>query len=54
MPSITNSATTSDCNAKTNEVKEKMPNIGNLATTTAFTAVENEMVDVSNFAKKTI
>ena len=28
-------------NAKINEVKNKIPNITNLATTTTFTAVEN-------------
>ena len=34
------------------EVKVEVPNITNLATTTALTAVENKMPDVSNLVKK--
>ena len=33
-------------------VKNKIPNITNLATTTALTAVENKIPNVSNFVKK--
>ena len=36
-----------------NEVKGKIPNITNLATTTALTAVENKIPNVSNLVKKT-
>ena len=36
-----------------NEVKNKIPNITNLGTTTAFTAVENKIPNVSNLVKKT-
>ena len=34
-------------------VKNKIPNITNLATTSAFTAVENKTPNVSNIVKKT-
>ena len=40
-------------NAKINEVKGVISNITNLATTAAFTAVENKIPNVSNFIKKT-
>ena len=50
---ITNLATTVDLNAKINEAKNKIPNITNLATTTALTAVENRIPNVSNLVKKT-
>ena len=40
-------------NAKINEVKGEIPSITNLATTTAFTAVENKIPNVSNLVKKT-
>ena len=40
-------------NAKINEVKAKIPNITNFATTTtALTAIENKIPNVSNLAKK--
>ena len=39
--------------AKIKEVKNKIPNIANLATTTARPAVENKMPDGSNLVKKT-
>ena len=46
MPSITNLATTTTAlNAKINEVEKKIPNTLNLATNTAFTAVENNILD---------
>ena len=52
--SITNlhTTTTTALNAKTNEVKIKMPNISNLATATALSAVENEVPNISNLVKK--
>ena len=34
-------------------VKGKIPNITNLATTSAFTALENKIPNVSNLVKKT-
>ena len=40
----TNLATNTTLNAKINEVKNKIPNITNLATTAALTAVENNLV----------
>ena len=33
-------------------MKAEIPSINNLATTTALTAVENKILDVSNLAKK--
>ena len=39
--------------AKINEVKNKIPNIINLATTTALTTVENNIHSVSNLVTKT-
>ena len=49
---MTNLATiTTALNAKINEVKNKIPNITNLATTTALTGVENK-IPVSNLVKK--
>ena len=53
MPSITNLATTTAFNAKTNEVKSKILNITNLATITTLAAVQNETSNVSNLVKKT-
>ena len=40
-------------NAKINEVKGEIPNITNLATTTALTVVENKIPNVSNLVKNT-
>ena len=42
MPDITNLATT--LNTRINEVKTKIPRISGLATTSALTAVENNLV----------
>ena len=42
-------ATTAALNAKTNEVKNKIPNIINLATPTALTAVENKIPGSSKY-----
>ena len=39
-------------NAKINEVKNKIPNITNLATGAALTTVENKIPNVSNLIKK--
>ena len=47
IPSITNLASVAVLNAKRNEVKGKIPNIANLATTTALTDVENKIPNVS-------
>ena len=46
-------APTTTVNAKINEVKSKIPNITNIATTIALTAVENKMPTDSNLVKKT-
>ena len=47
IPSIAEISTAA-LKAKINEVKGKIPNITNLATTTALTAVENKIPNVSN------
>ena len=52
MPDITNSATKTTLNAKTNEVKAEIPNINNLAATITLTTVENKIFDISNLVKK--
>ena len=52
MPGITNLATNNTLNSKINDVQNKIPNITNLATTTALTAVENKIPYVSNLVKK--
>ena len=44
---------TTGLNAKINQVKNKIPNIINLATNTAVTSVENKIFDVGNLVKKT-
>ena len=49
---MTNLATNAGPNAKMNEVKDKIASITNLATTTALTAVENKIPNVSNLVKK--
>ena len=46
-------ATNASLNAKINEVKGKIPNITNLASTTALTTVEKKMLNVSNLVTKT-
>ena len=53
IPDITNLATNTNLNAKINEVKSKRPNITNLTTATALTAVENKIPNVTNLVKKT-
>ena len=51
MLNNTNLVTAITLNAKINEVKNKVPNITNLATTTSLTAVENEIPNVSNLVE---
>ena len=43
---------TAALNAKINEVKDKIPNITNLARTFALIAVENKIPNISNLVKK--
>ena len=52
IPCITNLTTAATLNAKINQVKSKILSITNLASTTAFTAVENIIPNVSNLVKK--
>ena len=40
-------------NAKTKDIEDKIPDITNLATTTAIDAVKNKIPGVSNLVKKT-
>ena len=49
---ITKLTTKSTLNGKINDVKGEIPSITNLANKTAFTAVENKIPSVSNFAKR--
>ena len=49
---ITNLATNASLNAKINEVKSEIPNITNLASTTALSAVEDKIPNVSNLVRK--
>ena len=44
--------TNTTLNAKINEIKGDITSITNLATTTALTAVENKIPNVSNLVKK--
>ena len=53
MLGISNLATATALNAKINGVKNKVPNITNLATITALTVFENTMPNVNNLVKKT-
>ena len=41
-----------DYNVKTKDIEDKIPDITNLATTTALTNVENKISDVSDLVKK--
>ena len=47
MPDISNLATKTILNTKINEVKNNIPNITGLATTSALTAVENKIPSVT-------
>ena len=49
-----NLATKTILNTKLNEVKNEIPSISNLATTSALTSVENKIPSVSNLVKKRI
>ena len=49
IPSISNVVTNASLNAKINEVEIKIPNITNLATTTACISVENKIPDHSRY-----
>ena len=53
MPDISNLATKNIINTKINEVKNEIPSISNLATTSALTSVENKIPSVNNLVKKT-
>ena len=50
---FTNLVTKAILNTKINEVKNEIPSISGLATTSALTAVENKIPNVSNLVKKT-
>ena len=52
IPDISNLATKINLNTKINEVKNEIPSITGLATT-ALTAVENKIPNVSNLVQKT-
>ena len=49
IPSISNVVTNASLNARINEVEIKIPNITNLATTTARISVENKIPDHSRY-----
>ena len=49
---MTNLATNASLDAKINEVKGVIPSLTNLATTAAFTTVENKVPNVSDLGKK--
>ena len=53
IPDITNLATKTTLNPKTNKDKGEIPNTTNLAINTALTAVENKIPNVSNLVQKT-
>ena len=52
MHDITNLVTNTSLNAKTNDIKYKIPSITNLASTVAYTTVENKIPTVSDLVKK--
>ena len=54
IPDISNLATKSNLNTKINEVKNEIPSITGLATTSALTTVENKIPSISNLVKKQI
>ena len=53
IPHINGLVKKTDYNAKTPEIKKKIPRITCLATTSALTAIENEIPDAINLVKKT-
>ena len=52
IPDITNLATKTTLNTKTNDVKTEISSISGLAATSALTAIENKIPNVSNIVKK--
>ena len=53
IPYTTDLAKKTDLNAKITEIENKIPSITGLATNSALTVVENEILDPSNLVKKT-
>ena len=53
IPDIKNVRANTDLDDKINEVNNEIPNITNLTTTTALTAVEDKILNVSNLVIKT-
>ena len=53
IPDISNFATNTILNTKTNEVKNEIPSITGLAITSVLTAVENKIPSISNLVKNT-
>ena len=53
IPDIKNVSANTDLDDKINEVNNEIPNITNLTTTTALTAVEDKILNVSNLVIKT-
>ena len=53
IPDISNLATKTILNTKIKEVKNEIPSTSGLATTSALTAFENKIPNVSNLVKKT-
>ena len=53
IPDIKNVSANTDLDDKINEVNNEIPNITNLNTTTALTAVEDKILNVSNLVIKT-
>ena len=52
MPNVRNLVKKTDYNAKINDIDNEKPSITNLATTAAFTTVENKVPNVSDLVKK--
>ena len=48
IPDITNIATNTILNPKINQVKKEITSFTNLTATTALTAIENEILNISN------
>ena len=53
IPDISNLATKTNLNTKIRDVKNEIPSITGLATTSALTTVENKIPDTSNLVKET-
>ena len=53
IPDIKNVSANTDLDDKINEVNNEIPNITNLTTTTALTAVEDKILNVSNLVIRT-